>query len=118
MIHHLVCMKFKEAISDAQIDELEKALGGLPNLIAEIQVYEFGRDVVQSERSYDFGLVSVFANLDTLRRYQNHPEHLKVVDMLKAMCANIVTVDFDTMDMETVHKGEPNPFFGLEKPFG
>jgi hypothetical protein len=110
-------MQFKDEVNDTQIAQLEKALAELPNKIAEIQVYEFGRDVVQSERSYDFGLVSVFANLDTLRRYQNHPEHLKVIDVLKTMCANIITVDFDTMDMETVHKGEPDPFFGLEKPF-
>ena len=47
----------------------ETLLEALPDRIDEIESYDFGRDVVRSERSYDFALVSIFANLDTLKHY-------------------------------------------------
>ena len=95
MIQHIVCMKFKPDVSETDIEALEKGFDALPNTIVEIQSYEFGRDVVQSERSYDFGLVSLFANTASLERYQAHPEHQKVLEIIKRICARIVTVDFE-----------------------
>lgn len=96
MIVHVVMMKFKEGATEAQIAEIEAGLEALPEKIVEIQSYEFGRDVVRSERSYDFALVSVFANLDTLRHYQTHPEHVKVVEKIRAACDDLRAVDYET----------------------
>lgn len=94
MITHVVMMTFKPEVSDEQIAELEARLDALPDIIYEIQSYEFGRDLVRSERSCDFALVSVFANLETLRQYQEHPAHRKVVKQLGALCDDIRAVDF------------------------
>ncbi|MBI9081996.1 MAG: Dabb family protein [Desulfobacterales bacterium] len=96
MIVHVVMMKFKDGTTDNQIAEIEQGLDALPDRIHEIQSYEFGRDMARSERSYDFALVSVFANLDTLKHYQEHPEHLKVVTKIRAACADIRAVDYET----------------------
>ena len=95
MITHVVMMKFKPEVSDNEIGELEALLDGLPDKIDEIQSYDFGRDIVRSERSYDFALVSVFANLDTLKHYQAHPAHQVVVKKLAGMCAQIAAVDYE-----------------------
>ena len=94
MITHLVMMKFKPETTDAQIAELESLLKTLPGRIEEIDHYAFGRDVVRSERSYDFGLVATFADRNALGRYQQHPEHLQVVKLLGPICADIKAVDF------------------------
>lgn len=94
MITHLVMMKFKPETTDAQIAELESRLKTLPGRIEEIDHYAFGRDVVRSERSYDFGLVATFTDRDALSRYQQHPEHLQVVNLLVPICADIKAVDF------------------------
>ncbi len=94
MLNHVVLMKFKPGTRDEEIRELESLLNDLPNKIIEIQVYEFGRDVLRAERSYDFALVSLFANLPALERYQKHPDHLPVAAKIKAMCAHLVAVDF------------------------
>jgi hypothetical protein len=56
MINHVVLMKFNPDVNDDTIDDLEKSLDDLPNKIVEIQAYEFGRDRVHSEKSYDFAL--------------------------------------------------------------
>ena len=102
MIYHLVLMKFKPEVKDTDIDGLEKSLESLPDAIVEIQSYEFGRDVVRSERSYDFGLVSLFSNMEALNRYRVHPEHQKVLTRIKQMCADIVAVDFVPEPLVTI----------------
>jgi hypothetical protein len=91
-------MKFRLDVENEDIEALEKSLNELPNAIVEIYTYEFGRNVVRSDRSYDFALVSSFANVEALERYQRHPDHLKVVEMLKNKCEKIITVDFEGTD--------------------
>jgi hypothetical protein len=85
----------------------------------EIKMYEFGRDILKSTRSYDFGLVSLFANPAALERYQNHPDHLPVVERVQAMCENVVTVDFYGSDASATDAGPPawerDPFEMLKR---
>ena len=107
MIVHVVMMKFKDNTSEDQITEIEQGLEALPDRIHEIQSYEFGRDVVRSGRSYDFALVSVFANLDTLKHYQEHPEHLKVLTKIRAACADIRAVDYETAPVPAPPQQDP-----------
>jgi hypothetical protein len=94
MIKHIVFMKFKAGVTDKDIAELEKGLGGLPGRIQEIKEYQFGRDIVRSERSFDFALVSAFDDLDAMKRYQVNPNHLPVVAKVKEMSESILAVDF------------------------
>jgi len=107
MIQHIVMMEFKPEVTAPGIDALEAKMRALPNIISEIFTYEFGRDVLRSERSSDFALVSSFANLDTLKAYQVHPAHLELLAMLKPMCASIRVVDFEA---------RPGATRGAEKP--
>jgi hypothetical protein len=106
MINHVVLMKFKPDVNDDAIDDLEKSLDDLPNKIVEIQAYEFGRDRVHSEKSYDFALVSLFANLEAVKRYQEHPAHLKVLQKIKKLSENILVVDFEGTDAGNLKKDE------------
>lgn len=95
MITHLVLFKFKPETTEAEIQQLTEGLGGLPEKIEAIREFRFGTDVIHSERSYDFGLVSSFDDLDALQRYQVHPEHQKVVAHVKAIASGVVAVDFE-----------------------
>ena len=110
MITHVVLMKFKPEVTPEAIDELTALLDRLPDCIDEIESYDFGRDVVRSERSYDFALVSVFANLDTLKHYQVHPEHQVVVEKLGTMCAHIAAVDYENAPYHQSSDAEPDPW--------
>jgi hypothetical protein len=106
MINHVVLIKFKAGIKDTDIDALEKILDHLPDKIIEIQTYEFGRDLLHTERSYDFALVALFANLDAVRRYQEHPAHLKAWQKITRLSENILTVDFEGTDAGKIKKDE------------
>jgi antibiotic biosynthesis monooxygenase (ABM) superfamily enzyme len=110
MITHVVMMKFRPEVSATDIDELEALLDSLPERIAEIQSYDFGRDVIRSDRSYDFALVAVFANLDTLSHYQTHPDHRKVVKRLGAMCDSIIAVDYENAPYRQASDAESDPW--------
>lgn len=94
MITHMVFFKFHPGTTQADVDKLADGLAGLPDVIAEIREFRFGADVIHSERSYDFGLVSSFDDLDALQRYQVHPEHQKVVAHVKAISSSVLAVDF------------------------
>ncbi|MDD3992620.1 MAG: Dabb family protein [Desulfobacterales bacterium] len=104
MLHHVVLMKFKPGVRDGLVDELEAALDDLPNRIVQIQTYEFGRDVLHGERSWDFALVSGFANLTAMQIYQNHPDHQAVVARLREICAQIVSVDFESKPLPIIER--------------
>ena len=94
MLRHVVLLKFKKGAPESAIGEIEKGLGKLPDIIPEIMEFQFGRDVLRSERSYDFALVSEFENLEAMQRYQIHPAHQKVVAKIKELCESLVVVDF------------------------
>ena len=94
MLKHVVLMKFKADVVEKDISDLERGLGALPEKIPEILGYEFGRDVVGSERSYDFALLSSFADLEALKRYQVQPDHQIVLKQVLRMCDSILAVDF------------------------
>ena len=109
MLNHIVLMKFNPEVTDDEIIRLEAALDDLPNHIVEIHGYEFGRDIVKSDRSYDFALVSSFANLEALKRYQKHPKHLEVLGLIKTMVADVVAVDFEHRELDPIR---PDPLEG------
>ena len=94
MLKHIVFLKFKPGTDEDDIKDIEKGLAGLPARIPEIKRYEFGRDILRSERSYDFALLSEFEDPDAMKRYQKHPYHFVVLNKINAVCKDIVAVDF------------------------
>ena len=105
MVRHLVFFKFKTTVTEGQIELLENGLDALPGIIPEIREYEFGRNVVPSERAYDFALISAFDDLDSLRKYSSHPEHQKVLKHINAICDSIKSVDYEMRESAEPGKG-------------
>jgi hypothetical protein len=95
MLKHVVFMKFKEGVTEDEIAALEKGLAGLPAKIPEIKGFHAGRDVIHSERSYDFALVGDFENLEAIQHYQVHPAHVAVVALVRNLSTSILAVDFE-----------------------
>ena len=108
MLNHVVMLKFKSGVKEADIKELEEMLDDLPNKITEIHAYEFGRNVIHSNKSFDFALVSLFANDIALKRYQEHRQHLPVLKKIKALCETVATVDFQGSDAGSIDSARPS----------
>jgi len=112
MLNHVVLIKFNKNVTDEMILELEGLLEELPNNIYEIHSFEFGRDIIHSDRSYDFALVSLFANIESLQRYQEHPDHQPVLEKLRSISESVVTVDFMGTDASDFKEKTPDQGVG------
>jgi hypothetical protein len=55
---------------------------------------EVGINAVPSEAAYDVAIYSEFADKDDLEIYQKHPEHMKVVELVKAVASGRAIVDY------------------------
>ena len=107
MLNHVTLLKFASRATDADVEELVNDLDRLPESIVEIQMLEFGPNVMPTPRSYDFAIVALFANEETLGRYLQHPHYRAVEDKIEQMSERIVRVDFFGSDAGSLR----------EKPF-
>ncbi|MFP5309057.1 MAG: Dabb family protein [Actinomycetes bacterium] len=88
MIWHIVRFDF-DGVDDAVRADLEAALAGL-DTIDVVAVCHVARDLEQPSVT---GLVTAFATHADLEAYRVHPEHVPVVDGLRA--AGVVTTRID-----------------------
>ncbi len=95
MLKHIVLFKFKPETTEEDIQAIEKGLAGLPARIPEIKRFEFGRDILHTDRSHDFALVSEFEDQEAMTRYQRHPYHFAVLNKINMICDSIIAVDFN-----------------------
>jgi hypothetical protein len=95
LIRHVVMFKFKPSVNDAERNEAVAQLRELPGLIPEIRSYEVGFDVLRGPRSWDAVIVSTYDDLQGLDRYQSHAAHVPVAGLLRTICDQITTVDFE-----------------------
>ena len=94
MVVHIVMFKFKEENFDANIQEVKARLNDLVALIPELKCLEVGVDFSKSERSFDLSLYSSFGSKEDLQAYAIHPEHLKVVELIKSVTLESKVVDY------------------------
>ena len=98
-IRHIVSWKLAatdEAERDAAFatmqSELEALAGFMPDDIERLQV---GRNIAYPESNWDVVLIADYASLDALEAYQVHPEHQRVVGIIKPLVAERSNVDFE-----------------------
>jgi len=95
MLTHIVSFKYKADITDAQRTDHRLRLKGLSTVPGVLDL-RVGADVVGSPRSYDTGLLVVFANREALDAYASHPQHVPVAQFGASLCDHIVSVDFES----------------------
>ncbi len=93
MIWHVVRFDCDEVDEDTRRD-LEAALAALARL-DEVAWLRVARDV---EDPTVTGLLTVFADADALARYRVHPEHVPVVERIRALGIPTVRLDVATDD--------------------
>ncbi|MBD3825017.1 MAG: Dabb family protein [Epsilonproteobacteria bacterium] len=94
MIVHIVMFKFKEENKAINIARVQAKLNRLEDLIPELKSMEVGINFTQSERAFDLSLYSTFESEEDLKAYAVHPEHLKVVEVIKSVTLESKVVDY------------------------
>ncbi|CAN5625955.1 hypothetical protein BH10ACI3_BH10ACI3_01710 [soil metagenome] len=96
MLVHIVCWKYKPETDVAERDAHRSRLAALPSIIPDIVRFDVGADILHLERSFDTGLVAVFAHREALDLYTIHPDHQAVAAMGKEIAEKVVSVDYLT----------------------
>lgn len=97
MLTHVVSFKYRDDLPDADraahVAAL-RALGGAG--IAPLRSLVVGEDVLRSPRSFDTVLISTHDDREGLAAYAAHPQHQPVLALSRAVCRQIVAVDFES----------------------
>jgi len=94
MIKHIVSFKLKTEYKD-KTQLIKKELEKLPSKIPQINSFEVGINISASNSAFDMILVSEFDSLDNLEIYRQHPEHLKVLDIILLYKSESMHVDYE-----------------------
>ena len=98
MIKHIVMWKLRDFAGGAKKSEnaekIKAQLEGLKSRIKEVRALEVGVNINDSADSYDIALCSEFASLEDLKRYQHHPEHVRVGDFIIELRLDRKVVDY------------------------
>jgi len=94
MVIHIVMFKFKEENKALNIENVKQKLQALQEKIDVLKFIEVGVDFNQSERAFDLALYSKFESKEDLKAYAIHPEHLKVVELIKSVTQESKVVDY------------------------
>jgi hypothetical protein len=96
VLQHYILIKFTKGASDEHIDEFCKRMLALRTAISSIEHLEVGRDILHDARSWDLILIMRFASTEALRRYQQHPEHVRLMAFNQPFVADVASVDFES----------------------
>jgi hypothetical protein len=94
MVKHIVMFKLAEN-TPANRKRATEALESLRGHIETLRHLEVGEDYLASERSFDLVLITHFDDREGLRTYAGHEHHLPVVDTMRGLCSQSVSVDFE-----------------------
>lgn len=95
-VRHVVCFTWADDAPPAAIAATEEALRALPDLIAEVQAFSVGPDLGLAAGTSDLALVADFEDAQGWQRYQDHPEHQRVVvEHVRPILATRAAVQFE-----------------------
>jgi hypothetical protein len=86
--------QFKEQNKARNIAKVQDKLEQLEEKIDVLKSMEVGINFNESERAMDLSLYSTFETQEDLQAYAVHPEHLKVVELIKEVTLESKVVDY------------------------
>lgn len=99
MIKHIVLWKLKEDVDGKSkpenAGELKAALENLKGKIPEVRALEVGINFNPADTASDVSLYTEFKSREDLDQYQKHPEHMKVVEIVKKLTAERRVSDYE-----------------------
>lgn len=95
MIKHIVFFKINTQNKSGDLIELKKMIENLGSTIPSIVSIEAGINFSPRDTAYDIALFATFRNKKGLSDYQEHPEHLKLIQHLKQLNRELVVVDYE-----------------------
>jgi hypothetical protein len=99
MINHTVLFKMRAFDSPTAkkeaVERLTAALLNLKNEIPELKHIEVNSHYTLDAPSFDICLITHFDSIADLDVYRVHPEHMKVIDLVKELTTERAAVDYN-----------------------
>jgi len=99
MIQHIVLFKLNEFENEdlkaVVRNKITHALLALKDKIEVLKYIQVGQNCELMSPSHDIGLITHFETLGDLEVYRVHPEHLKVVELIKSNTSGRAVIDFE-----------------------
>ncbi|KAL0288074.1 UNVERIFIED_CONTAM: Stress-response A/B barrel domain-containing protein HS1 [Sesamum calycinum] len=95
-VKHILLAKFKEGISEQQIQNYIKQYANLVNLVPSMKAFRWGKDVSQENLHQGFTHVfeSTFESTEGITEYIAHPDHVEFANMLLPQFEKVIVVDY------------------------
>jgi hypothetical protein len=95
-LQHVVAFKFKEDVTQTQIQGVEKAFAELPKKIREIQHFEWGTNVSpeKHDKGFTHGFILTFKTAADRDAYLVHPDHKAFGNLVGPFLADVFVIDF------------------------
>jgi hypothetical protein len=82
-LQHIVLFSFPRPLSDAEAGQMRAMVASWPEEIGLMTKCRFGTDITGARtRGYGYLLYTEFADMDTMKRYREHPVHLRFLEWL------------------------------------
>ena len=97
MIRHVINWKLAAedtATKAEHASTIARELQGLVSLIPEIRALSVATNAVSIETNWDVCLIADYDDEAALRTYIDHPEHQRVVPIIRALVSERAAVDF------------------------
>ena len=97
MLRHVITWKLAAEDGPTKLEHsatIAAALHSLVPLIPEIHSLQMSTNMVALDTNWDLVLVADYADEAALRTYLDHPEHQKVVGIIRPLVAQRAAVDF------------------------
>jgi len=99
MVKHIVMWRLKDFSADATEEEnslnSKESLESLKDKIESLKTVEVGINFNPSPAAFDVVLYSEFEDQEGLHAYQNHEEHLKIVEFVGEIRTDRAVVDYE-----------------------
>ncbi|CAK9318454.1 unnamed protein product [Citrullus colocynthis] len=96
VVMHILIAKFKEEITQKQIDDIINKYANLVNLIESMKVFQWGRDVSIEDlhQGYTHIFESTFESKEGIAEYIAHPAHIEFANLFLPTLEKVVAVDY------------------------
>ena len=101
-LQHIVLFSFPRPLSEQEAATMREMVATWPSEIGLMTKCRFGTDLTgERNRGYAYLLCTEFPDADMLRRYQDHPVHVRFLDWITERDCTPLAFDYH-LDSDTV----------------
>lgn len=101
-VKRILLVKFKDGLSEEQIDDYIKQIANLVNLVPSLKAFRWGKDVSVENLHQGFTHIFdyTFESTQGIAEYAAHPDHVEVGKIIVPQLEKFLLVDFKPTEVQ------------------